>query len=136
MKEEETPKQAAIRGLKEELSITPLKFVEIPAPFTEKGEDMGYPEDTFRLFPFLCYPSSNSIKLNKENQKYGWKNLHEIDFKCCIPRLREHLESVYLLAGSGGVLPCEEGGIPKNMSKKLFRKYLNIRFELSKKYAN
>ena len=53
-----------------------------------------------------------------------------------IEQLRGHLEDVYRIGSQGGgFLPCEEGGVPKNMTKSNYDEYLKIRLELSKKYA-
>ena len=49
--------------------------------------------------------------------------------------LKKHLEDLYSAASSGGIIPMEEGGVPKNMTRKNFNYYLNLRRELSYKYA-
>ena len=53
-----------------------------------------------------------------------------------IDQLRAHLEEVYSVGSrGGGFFPNEEGGVPRDMAPANYRAYLQIRGELSRKYA-
>jgi len=50
--------------------------------------------------------------------------------------LAGHLGEVYRIGSrGGGFLPNEEGGVPKNMARDRFARYLEMRRDLSLKYA-
>ena len=54
-----------------------------------------------------------------------------------VVEFKKHLEEVYRIGSrGGGFIAGEEGGIPKNMPKNNFKQYLQIRLELSRKYAH
>lgn len=50
--------------------------------------------------------------------------------------LKAHLEDVYSVSSKGGIIPMEEGGVPKNMTQENFNYYVKLRKELSYKYAD
>lgn len=84
---------------------------------------------------------SDGMDLKALKEKYG----KHLSFSGGISRfiadmsldeLKAHLEEVYRVGSKGGgFIPVEEGGVPKDMPKDMFEKYLQIRKEMSIKYA-
>jgi len=85
---------------------------------------------------------SDGMNLKEVKEKYGQRlcfsgGISRFIADMSPAQLRTHVEEVYRIGSKGGgFLPCEEGGVPKNMPKEHFKHYLDIRAEMSRKYAN
>lgn len=85
---------------------------------------------------------SDGMVLKDLKDKYGSKvafsgGISKFIAQMTIGELEEHLDEVYRVGSKGGgFLPCEEGGVPKDMTREKFEIYMKLRNEMSKKYAN
>ncbi len=90
--EVETPKDAAIREIKEETGIDKDKL-----KLLAKGDIIDvidYENNTiWRVYPFLFYTSDTNIRLEKEHDEYRWIKPEEIINYDTVPKLKEALYS-------------------------------------------
>lgn len=90
--EEEAPKDAAIREVKEETSIDSDKL-----KLLAKGDVIDvidYENNTiWRVHPFLFYTYDINIKLEREHDEYRWIKPEEIINYDTVPKLKEALYS-------------------------------------------
>ena len=88
----ETPAQAAVREIKEELGVEGA-VLESGEPFTV---DIG--PFVARVWPFHCSLNApDAIHLHAENQTYEWVRLHEVFTRDTVPRLDQDFRALGLL---------------------------------------
>lgn len=88
----ETPREAAIRELYEELGITAAPAREGEVVIVEIGEG-----ETLRVYPYLFRVEDQPVRLDEEHTDYTWIEPHEVTDYDIVPQLDDDLRAVGLL---------------------------------------